>query len=291
MGCDGGTIPKRDELVRKKKKPEQKDKDSELSFRWKHCSITQQPLQSPIVACSHGRLYSKDAVIEGLLDKTNLPETSQHIKNLKDIRDLNLTPNPSYKPSAEKGDAYVDRQTAAYICPVIGLEMNGKFRFIFLWKCGCVMSERALKECQQPFAEEDIVVLNGTQEDLELMKSRSEARQARLKAEKKAKRKGNSSATAGGNASTDGDKKMETSEDGGDAQNEKQEQKPPPKLIGAKRPRGNDIEDPMFKKTKGSYSVANDPKASDVFKSLFTSHQKARQQDKAHWITYNPFYN
>jgi hypothetical protein len=23
MGCDGGTIPKRDELVRKKKKPEQ----------------------------------------------------------------------------------------------------------------------------------------------------------------------------------------------------------------------------------------------------------------------------
>ena len=30
MGCDGGTIPTRDELVRLKKKPEQKDKNSEL---------------------------------------------------------------------------------------------------------------------------------------------------------------------------------------------------------------------------------------------------------------------
>jgi hypothetical protein len=28
-----------------------------------------------------------------------------------------------------------------------------------------------------------------------------------------------------------------------------------------------------------------------VFKSLFTSHQKAHQQNRAHWITYNPFYN
>lgn len=61
----------------------QKDKDSELSFRWKHCSITQQPLQTPIVACGLGRLYSKDAVIEALLDRANLPETAQHIKSLK----------------------------------------------------------------------------------------------------------------------------------------------------------------------------------------------------------------
>jgi hypothetical protein len=65
---------------------------------------------------------------------------------LQDIKDLQLTPNPTFKPSAEKGDAYIDRQSAPYICPVIGLEMNGKFRFVFLWGCGCVRSERALKE-------------------------------------------------------------------------------------------------------------------------------------------------
>jgi hypothetical protein len=33
MGCDGGTIPKRDELVRKKKKPEQVSVFNMLLFR------------------------------------------------------------------------------------------------------------------------------------------------------------------------------------------------------------------------------------------------------------------
>lgn len=39
------------------------------------------------------------------------------------------------------------------------------------------------------------------------------------------------------------------------------------------------------------YSVAKDPNASEAYKSLFTSHQTAQNQQKAHWVTYNPFYN
>lgn len=39
------------------------------------------------------------------------------------------------------------------------------------------------------------------------------------------------------------------------------------------------------------YSVAKDPKASEAYKSLFTSHKTAQTQEKAHWVTYNPFYN
>lgn len=61
----------------------QKDKDSELSFRWRHCCITQQLLQKPIVACQLGRLYSKVSVIEGLLDRSVMPEIASHIKSLK----------------------------------------------------------------------------------------------------------------------------------------------------------------------------------------------------------------
>ncbi|XP_067002928.1 replication termination factor 2 [Anabrus simplex] len=311
MGCDGGTIPRRDELVRKKKKPEQKDKDSELSFRWRHCSLTQQPLQPPIVACGLGRLYNKDAVIEALLDKTNLPETAQHIKNLKDIRELKLTPNPAFKPSAEKGDAYIDRQTAPYICPVIGLEMNGKFRFAFLWSCGCVVSERALKEvktqvchkCQQPFTVEDVIILNGTAEDAELMQKRLEIRQARLKAEKKSrneekrKMKTNSTLTSGDLNKTDEQEGSPSSTSSLPVQDKPLPSKSTSKINGTKlngatkRPTTTELEDPLFKKVKNSYSVAKDPSASEVYKSLFTSHQKAHQQTKAHWITYNPFYN
>lgn len=125
----------------------QKDKDAELAFRWKHCTIRQLPLQLPVVACGLGRLYSKESVLEGLLDRDTLPESAVHIKNLKDIKNLNLTPNPAFNGNkAEKGDCYVDGGKSPYICPVIGLEMNGKYRFCFLWTCGCVMSERALKE-------------------------------------------------------------------------------------------------------------------------------------------------
>lgn len=51
------------------------------------------------------------------------------------------------------------------------------------------------------------------------------------------------------------------------------------------------LEDPAMAKTKASYSVAKDPAASDVYKSLFTTHDRAVNQTKGHWVTYNPFYN
>lgn len=285
MGCDGGTIPRRDELVRVKKKPEQKDKDAELAFRWKHCTIRQLPLQPPVVACGLGRLYSKESVLEGLLDRDTLPESAVHIKNLKDIKNLNLTPNPAFNGNkAEKGDCYVDGGKSPYICPVIGLEMNGKYKFCFLWTCGCVMSERALKEvktsvchrCQQSFTEADIVILNADGDDLQLMEERLNVRKIAQKSLKKKKRSNESTSTEVNEKDEVPKKKI------------KKEEK---STIPKKNITRNEAEDPAYRKAKESYSVAKDPKASEVFKSIFTSHKSAVDQDRAHWITYNPFYN
>jgi hypothetical protein len=117
-----------------------------LAYRWRHCSIRQLPLQAPIVACGLGRLYSKEAVLEGLLDRSTLSESTSHIKNLKDVKNLNLTPNPAFDGDTAKNGGYIDDGRSPFICPVIGLEMNGKYKFCFLWNCGCVISERALKE-------------------------------------------------------------------------------------------------------------------------------------------------
>ena len=117
----------------------QKDKDAEREFRWKHCALTQQKLQQPIVMCGLGRLYSKQNVIESLLEKEKMPESCSHIKSLKDIKDMQLTANPAYKEDAND-------KSAPFICSLIGLEMSGQFRFVALWTCGCVFSERALKE-------------------------------------------------------------------------------------------------------------------------------------------------
>ncbi|XP_059618180.1 replication termination factor 2 [Phlebotomus argentipes] len=287
MGCDGGTIPRRDELVRTKKKPEQKDKESEMQFRWRHCALTQQPLQEPVVMCGLGRLYSKQSVIENLLEKDKMPEAANHIKSLKDIKQLTLTPNPTYT-DADKQEGLLDVRSAPYICKLIGLEMSGKFRFIALWACGCVFSERALKEikssvcslCQTPFTEADVVILNGSDEDIEHMRVKMEARVARRKAEKKEK-------------SDKKAKKIPEATEAGPSTSKVEEAKPGSSKIVKELKRSNDekLTDPAFLKAKKSYSVATDPKASDVYKSIFTSHQSEKEQERAHWVTYNPFYN
>lgn len=104
----------------------QKDKESERRFRWRHCAITQQKLQQPIVMCGLGRLYSKQSVIEALLNKS-MPESSSHIKSLKDVKDLKLTANPAYSEEEDK--------SAPFICALIGLEMSGQFRKFVYFKC------------------------------------------------------------------------------------------------------------------------------------------------------------
>ncbi|BES98566.1 Rtf2 RING-finger [Nesidiocoris tenuis] len=318
MGCDGGTIPKRDELVRTKKKAEQKDKIAELNFLWQHCAITQSPLREPIVACGLGKLYNKDAVIMGILDKSTAAESAKHIKSMKDVKELNLTKNPAYEGGARKGDSYQDHQNSPYNCPLLGLEMNGKFKFCFYWSCGCVFSEKALKtlkpttchKCQKPVDETSIVMLNAADDDLELNRSRMEERSNKLKLEKKAKKSEKlkikdepddrvdepvaGPSTVGLPAKIDADAKVKIENEkkptiGAKLLNEKKKSD----ANGLKRTANGALgmRTTDYKKTKGDYSIASDPNASDVLKSLFTSSSGAKTQEKAHWITYNPFYN
>ncbi|KAK9890376.1 hypothetical protein WA026_010469 [Henosepilachna vigintioctopunctata] len=291
MGCDGGTIPKRDELVRTKKKPETKDKDSELVFHWRYCALTQQPLQNPIVICGLGKLYNKDALIESLLNRTT-PKEINHVKSLKDVRELNLTPNPTFKgnDTKEKGP---NIGTSPYICPVIGLEMSGKFRFVALWSCGCVFSERALKQintsvchkCQKPFCTDDVVIINAADEDLALMQERL---CRRLLSQKKYKEK---------KIKIESDETVTSNPIGNDKKKTIKEEKNVPIMPIAGPSNGKKREGKLqesaidTKKIKSEYSVAKDPQVSDVYKSLFTSHKSEKEQNRAHWVTYNPFYN
>ncbi|XP_055856633.1 replication termination factor 2 [Episyrphus balteatus] len=323
MGCDGGTIPRRDELVRLKKKAEQKDKDAERQFRWLHCALTQQRLQEPIVMCTLGRLYSKQNVIEQLLEKDKMPESSNHIKGMRDIKDLHLTNNPAFK-DCNKTEGGLDPRGSPYICKLMGIEMSGNFRFVALWTCGCAFSERALKQiktntcplCQVPYSIEDVIVLNGNEEDIELMKLKVQIRAARKKASKKSKSK-NSKPTETATTTTvvsetiDEGKGLEA-EPTKPAEDEPSTETTPtlstqgteePACSGAnkapkngfystsKRNGAKTLEDPEIKRLKNDYSVAHDPKATNVYKSLFTSHKSEQEQNRAHWVTYNPFYN
>uniref|UniRef100_A0AAR2L262 Replication termination factor 2 n=1 Tax=Pygocentrus nattereri TaxID=42514 RepID=A0AAR2L262_PYGNA len=288
MGCDGGTIPKRHELVKGPKKVEKVDKNAELAAKWKYCALSQEKLRRPIVACELGRLYNKDAVIEYLLDKSaerpNV-EIAAHIRGIKDVKELNLTDNPAWEGDRRnaKGDCYEDMHRAMFICPVVGLEMNGKHKFCYLQTCGCVFSERALREvkteichkCGDPFRDEDIVVLNGSKEEQEQLQKTMEERRAKAKAGKVrlpqfitciSPSSESTSTPVNGGGSSSGDSAPGPS---GSSKTVK-----PVAAVGSKR------------------SIQNMEGKSEAYKSIFTTHSSAkRSKDQiSNWVTHTPYH-
>lgn len=156
-----GSIARRDDLVKVKGKKEQADKGRQLQAAYQTCALSKKPLTPPIVACPLGRLYNKDALLEYLLapPSASLPvsatpfgadglATAGHIRSLKDVTELKLTPNPSLEASkaTRAGEADASLGAARYICPISQRPMNGSVRFVFLQHCGNVVSESALKE-------------------------------------------------------------------------------------------------------------------------------------------------
>ena len=291
MGCDGGTIPKRDELVRTKKRQAQCPKEVKNAAKWNHCHLSELPLQKPIVADLLGNLYNKEAVIESLLDKSKYENFPEHIKGLKDIKELSLTTNPSYESNKqENGDEMNMANKSPWICPITGIEMNGNFKFYFLHSCGCVFSDRAYRtipsgaskciKCEKSFGENDLVIINPSAEDLITNQAKLRARKE-LAASKKAEK---ASTTSKASTSTDSSSKtLATSSKkiSSDDSNSNLKQK---------RPIESSATNDAAKKQKGS-SIQEDPNASEVYKSLFNTCDKAKKQTKAHWVSFNPFYN
>lgn len=137
MGADGGSIPRRAEMVKTKVKPELLDDSEILKTQWTCCYISKKPLEKPIVACQLGRLYNKESVVLYLMNKDGteaaLAAELAHIKSLKSLINCNLT-----RPKTT--------ESLYFICPVTGREMNGKSKFFVTRTCGCVLSEQALNQ-------------------------------------------------------------------------------------------------------------------------------------------------
>ncbi|XP_040889631.1 replication termination factor 2 [Toxotes jaculatrix] len=302
MGCDGGTIPKRHELVKGPKKVEKVDKNAELAARWKYCALSQEKLRRPIVACDLGRLYNKDAIIEYLLDKSaDRPnaEAVAHIRGIKDIKELNLTDNPEWEGERRnaKGDRYEDIHCGMFICPVVGLEMNGKHRFCYLQTCGCVFSDRALKEvkteichkCGDPFKDEDIVVLNGTKEEVEKLREKMEERRAKAKTKKSKRNK------AAETVSTPLESKDDTQSPHVDVAGRSSSEGSQSSCSDAAGPSGSSSSSKVTKSSTASTtkrSIQDMEEKSEAFKSLFTTHSSAKRtkDQTSNWVTHTPYH-
>jgi len=88
---------------------------------------------------------------------------------LKDIVDVTIRENT--KPNA----------TFQFMCPISQTEFNGLNKFILLWNCGCVISEKAFLEtketskskcilCNTKYTKEDIISLNMAPSEQEKIK-------------------------------------------------------------------------------------------------------------------------
>lgn len=151
MGNDGGSIPDRRDLVRSKPKAEQADKANQTRARWFSCALSKRPLREPIVSCALGKLYNKDALLEYLLDRGAYGDGEEicgHIRSLKDVKNLTLTPNttPSSTSTATSSSTAEDAPTRAlFVCPLTLKEMTGAVPFVYISTCGCVFSQAGLK--------------------------------------------------------------------------------------------------------------------------------------------------
>ncbi|XP_036956866.1 replication termination factor 2 isoform X1 [Acanthopagrus latus] len=305
MGCDGGTIPKRHELVKGPKKVEKVDKNAELAAKWKYCALSQEKLKRPIVSCELGRLYNKDAVIEYLLDKSaERPNADAvvHIRGIRDIKELNLTDNPEWEGERRnaKGDRYEDINCGMFICPVVGLEMNGKHRFCYLQTCGCVFSDRAMKEvkteichkCGDPFKIEDVVVLNGTKEEVEKLREKMEERRTKAKVKKSKKSKAAEAAVSAPSESKADDTQVDvagrSSLQNGDESSQSAVAGPSGSSASSRSSKGSTSSTTSATKR----SVQSMEEKSEVFKSLFTSHSSAKRtkDQTSNWVTHTPYH-
>jgi hypothetical protein len=153
MGADGGSIPKRCELVRQAKQSPNLFKNSRFD-KWRQCALSQATLAEPIVADRLGRLYNKDAIIQALLkrkldDKMSLDGEKEpndityraesqvdpiaHIHSLKELIQLRLLVNPTK----------ADYKASTAMAGLDNYHLDGTPTALFI--CGCTLSETALK--------------------------------------------------------------------------------------------------------------------------------------------------
>jgi hypothetical protein len=134
MGCDGGSIPKRGDLVRSQAKTKRAEdlSDSAKAEQVSNCPMAQSALEHPNVACALGGVYNKDAVIQHLLaNSDSRVQRFKHIESIKDVFELNLK---------------FASGTGIVVCPVSLTEANGRNKFSAIRPCGCVLYDKVLEE-------------------------------------------------------------------------------------------------------------------------------------------------
>lgn len=178
MGNDGGSIPKRRELVKEAARAptvsELKATALEsLSHAWTRDPLSSEPLDMENTASDwRGRLYNYESVLKGLVpgeanESPNAEEEkanghdmtfgSTGIKGLRDIVRLRFT---RYKPAGSQAKEI-------WACPVSLKELGPATKAVYIVPCGHVFAEVAIREimgqehncpeCSEGFEDGDVI--------------------------------------------------------------------------------------------------------------------------------------
>lgn len=92
MGNDGGSIARRDELVKVKVGKPVQEAARQRRARWSTCALSKKPLKQPVVADGLGRMYNKEALVNWLIQskvndakgvKDEAGANMSHVRKLK----------------------------------------------------------------------------------------------------------------------------------------------------------------------------------------------------------------
>lgn len=155
MGNDGGSIPKRRELVKEAARlPSASERKATVlesqSHAWTTCPLSSEPLDpcsastsTTIVSDSRGRLYSYEAILQCLTTSSpspTIPEAQATefartgIRGLRDVAKLRFATRRD-----ERGRAFP-------ACPLSMKELGAATRSVYLVPCGHVFADIAIRE-------------------------------------------------------------------------------------------------------------------------------------------------
>ena len=136
MGNDGGAIPKRIDIVKKKERKTKADNVSNVQQKATCCAFSKVKFDPPLAVCKKGRIFNKRDILKAMIDK-NLPEEYKYIRKLKNIVEI----NPDCLSKSQSGQWIIR-------CPITLDEYNGFNHFAILRKCGCIFSQKAIDKLQ-----------------------------------------------------------------------------------------------------------------------------------------------
>ena len=199
MGNDGGSIPKRRELVKSAARTptvsELKATALEsLSHAWSHDPLTSDLLNfESLVSDWRGHLYNYETILNALVPKDDDDTTSPALVNgespesrfastgIRSLRDIVKLKFKRYEPPDSK-------EREIWACPVSLKELGPSTKAVYLVPCGHVFAEAAVKhmqeetcpECSEPFKPSDVIpILPTEQTDIERLMARMDNLKAR----------------------------------------------------------------------------------------------------------------